>query len=190
MRRFVVPTVTMAAVILFLLGSALAQESSATIRTFGGAAYKVADPSLEVFYTIGDPKEKDEGDSQGFKSMSMINVSATAGAPSADQGGEKESKLLRGPSRLAEVTVSKAGVETSVPWDRIQSLSFARKPVAVAALPSYVPHYRHSVSVILVDGGRVDADYVNWGAAIVRGQTPAGRVDIPWEEVEQVIFER
>src|SRR5512139_2519494 len=109
MRRFVVPTVTMAAVILFLLGNALAQESSATIRTFGGAAYKVADPSLEVFYTIGDPKEKDEGDSQGFKSMSMINVSATAGAPGADQGGEKEAKLLRGHSRLAEVTVSKAG---------------------------------------------------------------------------------
>ena len=190
MRRFVVPTATMAAVILFLVGSALAQEPSATIRTFGGAAYKVADPSLEVFYTIGDPKEKNEGDSQAFKSMSMINVSATAGAPGAEQGGEKEAKLLRGHSRLAEVSVSKAGVETRVPWDRIRSLSFARKPVTVAALPPYVPYYRHSVSVMLVDGGRLDADYVNWGAAILRGQTPAGIVDIPWEEVEQVVFER
>jgi len=189
MRRFVVPTATTVAVMAFLVGSALAQESSATIRTFGGAAYKVADPSLEVFYTIGDPKEKtDGGGPQSFQSM--INVSATAGAPSTDQGGEKEAKLLRGHARLAEITVSKSGVETRVPWDQIRAISFSRKPVALATLPPYIPNYRHSVSVMTVDGGRLDADYVNWGAAIVRGQTPVGRVDIPWEEVEQVIFER
>jgi len=41
-----------------------------------------------------------------------------------------------------------------------------------------------------VDGERVEADYVNLGTAMLRGTTPNGRVEIPWEEVEHVIFER
>jgi hypothetical protein len=36
----------------------------------------------------------------------------------------------------------------------------------------------------------VEADYVNMGGAIVRGTAPNGQVDIPWEEVEYIVFER
>jgi hypothetical protein len=44
--------------------------------------------------------------------------------------------------------------------------------------------------VILMTGDQVEAEYVNLGATIVRGTTPNGQVDIPWGEVESIIFER
>jgi hypothetical protein len=76
--------------------------------------------------------------------------------------------------------------------DQIQAMRFTRMPVAVAGLqlPLYIPYYRYSVSLNLVSGEKLDADYVNLGATIVRGTAPNGRVDIPWEEIEQIIFDR
>lgn len=199
MRQYMVGTVTAAtAVVAFLVGSAAGQESSATIRTYQGLSYKVADLSLEVFYTIGEPKEKEEQDwTQRFQpTISVMSTSAAATGgeqmPPAGAGAEKEAKLLRGHSRMSHITMSNQGVETRIAVDQIRSVRFARKPVATAGLrlPPYIPHYRYSASVSLTSGAQVEADYVNMGGAMVRGTTPSGQVDTPWEEVESIVFER
>jgi hypothetical protein len=195
-----VGTVTaVTAMVVFLVGSAAGQESSATIRTYQGLSYKVADLSLEVFYTIGEPKEKEkeEDSSQQFQptiSVMSTSTSATGGEqfPPAGAGAEKEAKLLRGHSRMSHITVSNQGVETRIALDQVRSVRFARKPVAAAGLrlPPYLPYYRYSASVSLTSGAQVEADYVNMGGAIVRGTAPGGQVDIPWDEVEYIVFER
>ena len=195
MRHSTVGVLVATAALFVLMGSAWGQESRASVRTYQGVSYKLADPSLEVFYTIGEPKEEqDQGTAQQFQPV--ISVAANAGTPGGGEqalpgegGTGKEAKLLRGHSRATEIVILKDGVETRVAWDRIRSLSFSRKPVTDAGLPLYVPYYRYSVSAVLVDGGRVDGDYVNLGTTILRGQTPTGRVDIPWEQIEQILLD-
>jgi hypothetical protein len=189
MRHHTVAAVAVAVVLAFGAGSALGQESSATIRTYQGVSYKVVDPSLEVFYTIGEPKEKNEESTvQSSISISTSATAATGGEQPA--AGEKEEKLMRGHARATSIVVSRQGVETRIAWDQIQDMRLSRKPVTVAGLPPYIPHYRYAASVKLMSGQQVEADYVNFGTTIVRGTAPNGRVDIPWEEVESIIFER
>ena len=196
MRHLTIGAVVVAVALICWTGNALSQESRATVRTYQGVSYKLADPSLEVFYTIGEPKEKkDEGLAQSFQPT--IAIAATAGAPpsggeqaaSGDGGAGKEDKLLRGHSRATEIAIVKDGVETRVAWDRIRSLSFYRKAITTSGLPPYVPYYRYAASAVLLDGARVDGDYVNLGTTMLRGQTPTGRVDIPWEQVEQIVVD-
>jgi hypothetical protein len=192
MRRLLVGMMASAALVAPLAAGAADQETSATIRTHQGILYKVADPSLEVFYTIGEPKEKKE-EPQSF--APTINVTTSIAAPggpgeAGDKKEEKEEKLLRGHARADGITVSREGVERQIYWDRIRTLFFTPKPVVDSGLPPYVTHYRYAVSVTLVDGERVDADYVNLGGAIFRGTTPDGRIDLPWQDVQSVIFER
>lgn len=189
MRDRMVTAMTAAAIVLLLTGSAVGQESSATIRTHQGVAYKVADPSLEVFYTIGEPREKQD-ESKSQPGIVVTTSAAAGGAGEQPAAGEQEARLLRGHSQASEVTVSRQGVETRFAWDQIRAMRFARKPVAVPSLPPYIPYYRYSVTVSLVSGQQVDADYVNLGPAIVRGLTENGRVDIPWEDVEYIVFDR
>jgi hypothetical protein len=191
MRDHMVSVGAALAVVMFLAGSAVGQESSATIRTYQGVSYKVADPSLEVFYTIGEPKEKPTEMGTQFGSMINISTSATSSTgaePSAPTG--KEERLLRGHSRASEFTVSRQGVETRIAWDQVRAIRFARKSVDRATLPIYVPHYRYSASVTTVTGQQVEADYINLGATTVRGVGQNGRVDVSWEEVESITFER
>lgn len=195
MRHFAIGAVVVVVGVFCFTDSALSQESRATVRTYQGVSYKLDDPSLEVFYTIGEPKEKkDEGQAQSFQPT--IAIAATAGAPaggeqasSGDGGAGKDEKLLRGHSRAAEIVILKDGVETRVAWDRIRSLYFSRKPVTVPGLPSYVPHYRYAASAVLTDGVRVDGDYVNLGTTMLRGRAQTGRVDIPWEQIEWIIVD-
>jgi hypothetical protein len=195
MRHSTVGVLVVLAALFCWTGSAWSQESRASVRTYAGVSYKLADPSLEVFYTIGEPKEKkDEGGAQSFQPT--IAIAATAGgpaggeqAPYGDGGAGKEDKVLRGHSRATEIAILKDGVETRVAWDRIRALSFSRKPVTTSGLPPYVPHYRYSASAVLLDGARVDGDYVNLGTTILRGQTSTGRVDIPWEQIEQIVLD-
>lgn len=174
-------------------GGAAGQEPRATVQTYRGASYTVGDLSLEVFYTIGEPREKAEGE----RFQSTLSVVAPMGAPGEARGqapaateAERAEKLLRGHARATAITVSRDGVETQIAWDRIRAMLFSRQSVAVPLLPPYIPHYRYAVSVTLVDGQRVEADYVSLGTSILQGTTPEGRVQIPWEEVQHVIFER
>lgn len=190
MRQHMVTAVATVAVLLFLAGSAPGQDISATIRTYQGVSYKVADPSLEVFYSIGEPKEKTEGSK--FPSMISITPGSTGAGGGGEAAGEAASEaiVLRGHSRANDITLSSQGVETRIAWEQVQAMRFARKPVTVQGLPPYIPCFRYSVSLNLVTGVKVEADYVNLGATIVRGTAPNGRVDIPWEEIEYIIFDR
>ena len=201
MRQHMVTAVAAVVAVFFLVGSAPAQESSATIRTYQGASYKVADLTLEVFYNIGEPKSMEgsaaQTGSQPF--TTMINVSpggggGTGGAEQAAAGGGagEEKRVLSGHSRASDITVSNRGVTTQIAWDQIRALRFARKPVADAGLqlPPYIPYFKYSASVSLVSGEQMEGDYVNLGGTIVRGTASTGRVDIPWEAVEYILFDR
>jgi len=191
MRDHMVAVGVAVAIVMLLAGSAVGQESSATIRTYQGLSYKVADPSLELFFTIGEPGEKPAELGTQFGSMINISTSATSstGAEPPTPAGTEE-KLLRGHSRASEFVVSRQGVETRIALDQIRTIRFTRKSVAKAALPTYVPHYKYSASVTMVTGQQVEADYVNLGATVVRGVGGTGRVDIPWEEIEYLVFDR
>lgn len=192
MRGHMVTAVAALVVVMLFVGSAVGQESSATIRTYQGLSYKVTDPSLEVFFTIGEPKEKKEEAKLPTSISISTSASATGGGGEQPVAGEQEARVLRGHSRASEITVSRQGVETRIALDQIRSLQFARKPVTASGLqpPPYVPYYRYSVSVSLVSGEKLEADYVNLGGVIVRGTAPSGRVGMPWEEVESIVFER
>ena len=200
MRDHMVTAVAAAAVVMLLAGSAVGQETSATIRTYPGASYKVADPFLEVFYTIGEPKGMEGSAYQASAAQSfgtMINITPPGGtAPGGDQtapaGAGEEKKLLRGHSRANDITLSKQGVETRVAWDKIRAMRFERTPVTVDGLrlPPYISHYKYSASVTLTSGDKVEGGAANLGGTIVRGTGPSGRVEIPWEEVESIVFDR
>jgi hypothetical protein len=201
MRQYMITAVAIVAVILSLAGSAPGQDINGTIRTYQGVSYNVADLSLEVLYTIGEPKSIGHNPSQvtGLQpSGPLVSVTNMGGTPSGGEqpggGGAAEERLLRGHSRTTEITVWRQGVETRIPLDQIRAMRFGRKPVTAAGaglrMPPYVPDYKYSASVILITGERVEADYVNLGATIVRGTAPNGQVEIPWGEVESIIFER
>ena len=199
MRQLMITAVTTVVVVVLLVGSAPGQDINGTIRTYQGVSYNLADLSLEVFYTIGEPKSIGHNPSQvtGLQpSGPMVSITNVSGGPSGGEqpggGGAAEERLLRGHSRAADITVWRQGVETRIAWDQIRAVRFARNPVTVAGLrmPPYIPDYKYSVSVVLVTGERVEADYVNLGGAIVRGTIPTGRLEIPWGEVESIIFER
>jgi hypothetical protein len=199
MRDHMVATVAAVAAFVLLGGSALAQESTATVRTYHGAAYRIFDPSLELFYTIGEPKGMEGGATQeaGQRFGSTINISTSGGAsPGGDQpvaaGAGEAPKLLRGHSTANSITLSSLDVTTVIPWDQIRTLRFERQPVPPGGIrfPSYIPHYKYSASVALTSGEKVEAGSVNLGGAIVRGTGPTGRVEIPWQEVEYIVFDR
>jgi hypothetical protein len=200
MRQHMLTAVAAVAAVFFLVGSAPAQESSATIRTYQGVTYKVADLTLEVFYSIGEPKSMEGGASAGSQPFTtMINVlpaggGGTGGAEQAAAGGGagEEKRVLSGHSRASDITVSNRGVTTRIAWDQIRALRFARKPVTDAGLqlPPYIPYFKYSASVSLVSGEQMEGDYVNLGGTIVRGTASTGRVDIPWEAVEYILFDR
>jgi hypothetical protein len=89
------------------------------------------------------------------------------------------------------ITVRRDGVERQLPLASIVSLTFSRHLVRSTLPPYYVNrHFRYGATAVLTDGSRVEADYVNLGTLVLRGQTADGRVDLPWEEIESVRFHR
>ena len=81
---------------------------------------------------------------------------------------------------------------TQIPLGNISSITFKRQPVLDSSLPPYVAatHIRYAADIALADGTRIDADYVNLGTVILRGTTPEGRIDIPWQDIEVLRFIR
>jgi len=63
-------------------------------------------------------------------------------------------------------------------------------------VPSTLPafyvnrHFRYTATVMLTDGSRIEADSINLGTMVLRGQTASGRLDLPWEEIQFVSFQR
>lgn len=131
-----------------------------------------------------------------FTDLSLRGITPEAVDPSlatmSRLFGRSAPDTIQGHRQGQEITVYRGGVATQIPLASIASLTFTRQPVQDSSLPPYVAasHVRHAASVALVDGTRIDADYVNLGTAILRGATPDGRVDIPWQDIEVIRFAR
>ena len=174
------------AVVAGLAGAAVpavAQDMTAEVRTWAGESWRLTQPSLEVFYTIMPP----EGD-KPERVNTVVTVQATV--EDLPKLREQVEGPLQGHRQSGVVTLSRGGVETQIPLASIRSLQFFRQPVEKSPLPPYVAamHFRYAATAVLVDGSRVEADYVNLGTTVLRGMTPEGRVDIPWQEIENVRF--
>jgi hypothetical protein len=176
---------------------AAAQDVTAEVRTWNGQSLRLSQPSLQVFYTIV-PREEGSGGQQvpgaaGGASGSLIGTEITGSIQNLSRlFRDKGPEPLQGNRQAETVSITQAGVERRIPLETIRDLAFKRAQVSNSTLPPYVAptHFRYAASVLLNDGSRVDGDYVNLGTAILRGLTPEGRVDIPWQDIEVVRFSR
>ena len=203
--RVLIGWLALAALVAAALPAA-AQDVTAEVRTWSGQSLRLSQPSLEVFYTIV-PKEEGPGGQQvpgaagaapgsmgsGVSSGSLIGTEVRGSVQNLSRlfgGGGAEP--LQGNRQAETVSIRQAGVERRIPLETIKALAFKREHVSNSTLPPYVAptHFRYAASVLLNDGSRVDGDYVNLGTVILRGLTPEGRVDIPWQDIEVVRFSR
>lgn len=194
-----------AAVIVGLLlvvsaGVAHAQDVSVEVRGWGGQTWQLASPSLEVFYTVVPPPV------QGTVAAPTISGAATqAGAVSTtiaiDPGFRRAPEGYVAPQGPASkqgrrqqgtITLVRDGVETRVPVESIATLTFARQAMVRSTLPPHVARddFRYAATAVLTDGSQLAGDYVNLGTAVLRGTTPQGTVDIPWQQIETLRFKR
>lgn len=204
MTNTVTSLVRVAAVLIAGLGlwagPARAQDVTADVRTWSGQAWRLAQPSMEVFYTIPAPPKGAPG---------ATDASYGTPAPGASSGGSQNSLGMtgsfqdlksffdQGPGprqghRQADyITLRRGDVETQVPLASIASLTFTRQP-ARSTLPPYIVnrHFRYAATAVLMDGSRIEADYVNLGTLVLRGQTPQGRLDLSWEDIQSLSFQR
>jgi len=189
-RKTLILAVAAASAVVIGATPAPAQTSNAEVRTWSGHVYQLAEPSLEVLYTIRVP-QKDNGPSEGGATTGA-RAPMLFGTASAISGFlDKQPEPLQGHRQSETITLRKDGAEIRLPLASIGAVFFTRHP-ARSTLPSYVTaaHYRYAATVVLTDGSRVEGDYVNLGTAFLRGRTADARVDIPWEHIEIVRFTR
>jgi hypothetical protein len=172
-------------------GPARAQSPAAEVRTYAGQTYRLTDASLEVLYTIMLPKKDEGGPAEEAPTTGartpMLFGSAAAVSRFLDKGPEP----LQGRRQGESLTLEKNGVEMRVPLAELSTLSFVRQHIRSGLPPHVAPtHYRYAATAVLVDGTILEGDYVNLGTTFVRGLTPHGRIDIPWEQIETVRFTR
>jgi hypothetical protein len=187
---------------LILAASAVpvaAQDATAEVRTWAGQTWSLAQPSLDVYYTIL-PTSKEAGGgveppagaagAAGTADTSSLRISGSLQAV----GGMFQTgpEPMQGRTVADSMSFSRGGIETRVPLASIVSLTFYRQPVAGSTFPPYWTHthFRYAATAVLNDGSRVEGDYVNLGATTLRGMTPQGRVEIRWEDIETVRFQR
>ena len=201
MTRNVIRT-GMLATALFTMAAispATAQEPTAEVRTWSGQSVILAGPWVEVFYTVM-PRSWTGEESMAPPAGGMAPP-MMAGGPQPEIRGSVQSlrsafqegpRVLRAQRETSVLTFSRAGVELKVPVDRLATLTIARQTVADSSLPPYVSptHQRYAATAILIDGSRIEADYVNFGTAVLRGTTVNGRVDVPFHEIESIRFSR
>jgi hypothetical protein len=183
-----------AGLVMLVAGAApaVAQTTSAEVRTWTGQTYQLAEPSLEVLYTIMVPKKDDAGAPSDTAQTTGARAPMLFGsAANISQFLDKQPDPLQGLRQSESITLRQNRSEVRLALANIGALFFSRQP-ARSTLPPYVApeHYRHSVIVVLDDGSRVEGDYVNLGTTFLRGRTATGRVDIPWDQIEIVRFKR
>ncbi|HKZ04082.1 MAG TPA: hypothetical protein VJU81_01310 [Methylomirabilota bacterium] len=180
---------------------AAAQDVTAEVRTWDGQSWRITQPSLEVFYTIpapnrGGPDPYTAGPTGntasgqlGPGSAALPVLSGSVGALQSYFEGGPEPR--QGHRQADYITIRRGGVERQIPFASIASLTFARHLVT-STLPVFYAnrHFRYTATVLLTDGSRVEADYINLGTLVLRGQTASGRLDLPWEEIQFVSFQR
>ncbi len=180
------------AVLAATVGQARAQTATAEVRTFAGQTYRLTDASLEVLYTNVPPTKDNGGQPSDTAPTTGARTPMLFGsASSISQFLDKQPDPLLGHRQSETVTLRTGGVEMRVPLAEINALSLTRQPIRSTLPPHVAPeHFRYAATVVLNDGTRVDGDYVNLGTTYLRGRTPHGRIDIPWEQIETVRFTR
>jgi hypothetical protein len=184
-------------------GSAAGQDVTAAVRTWNGQSWQITQPSLEVFYTIVSKNQEISGGAGapvgqlgGMTSLGLGVLGRQAVDPSLFTlnrlFGSQAPDTIQGHRQAQELTVYRGGVATQIAVASIATLVFARQSVQDSSLPPYLAntHVRSSATVLLTDGTRVEADYVNLGGMLLRGTVAGGRVDIPWQDIQTVEFRR
>jgi hypothetical protein len=193
----------MVAALVGSASSAAAQDVTAAVRTWSGQSWQLAQPSLEVFYTIVSKAQESGpgggagvGQLGGMTSLGLGVLGRQAVDPSLFTlnrlFGSQAPDTIQGHRQAQEITVYRGGVATQIAVASIATLAFARQPVQDSSLPPYIAntHVRSTATVLLTDGTRVEADYVNLGGMLLRGTIPGGRIDIPWQDIQTVEFRR
>lgn len=181
-----------------------AQDVTADVKTWAGQSWRLSQPSLEVFYTIVSKPQEGSGE-KGSGAMDKVTSFSSLtlgglGRESVDPSlmtlnrffGKAAPETIQGHRQGQEITAYRGGVATQVPLGNISSITFKRQPVRDSSLPPYVAatDIRYAADIALADGGRIAADYVNLGTAILRGTSVDGRMDIPWQDIEVLSFAR
>jgi hypothetical protein len=200
MMRQVTRTVTLATGLLVIaaVSPGAAQETIAEVRTWSGQTLVLAEPRIEVFFTV-IPKSK-EGEQPPGPGGAAAPALGAGGAQTGNTGAfaafqkapETGPEPLPAQRETSVLTFSRGGVELKVPLERIATLTLTRQPVAGSSLPPYVSptHMRYGATAVLTDGSRVDSDTLDFGTARLRGMTSQGRADVPFEEIEFIKFTR
>ena len=172
-------------------GPAAAQDLTAEVRTWGGQTLRLAQPFLEVSYTMM-PKAEDAGAEPAIPAAPMLARLTGVAIQPLGPPGRRAPEPQQGRRQREVVPLFRDGVEVQVPLVNIASLLFFRVLIPTSPLPPYeaITHFRYSGVAVLMDGSRVEGDYINLGTTLLRGITPQGLVAIPWEEIEVVRFER
>jgi len=203
MKRHVTRTVILATAIFVLaaVSPAVAQETTAEVRTWGGQSVVLSGPWIEVFYTVM-PRSWGGGETPPPTGGIPVPPMGTTGGTQPEIRGSFESlqrafqpdgpQPLRGQRETSVLTLSRDGIEVKVPVERLATLTIARQPAVGSSLPPYISpmHQRYAATAVLTDGSRIEADYLNFGTAVLRGMTPQGRVDLPFEQIESIRFTR
>jgi hypothetical protein len=180
-----------------------AQDVTADVKTWAGQSWRLSQPSLEIFYSIVS-KSREGGAETGsemnratnFTNLTLGGFSREGADPSVATlkrfFGQDAPDTVQGHRQAQEITAYRGGVATQIPLASIASITFKRQPVLNSSLPPYVAptHVRYAADIALTDGGRIAADYVNLGSAILRGASVDGRIDIPWQDIEVLSFTR
>jgi hypothetical protein len=187
--------------------SAAGQDVTAAVRTWSGQSWQLGQPSLEVFYTIVSKAQESSGTSGGSGATGIGQVGGLTnlglgvlGRQAVDPSlftlnrlfGSQAPDTIQGHRQAQEITVYRGGVAAQIAVASIATLVFGRQPVQDSSLPPYIAdtHVRSTATVLLTDGTRVEADYVNLGGMLLRGTIPGGRMDIPWQDIQTVEFRR
>ena len=190
------------AVVVLGGGVASAQDVAVDVRTWSGQALRLSSPSLDTFYTVIATAPQGEvaapgisgkaGTSQAGSVTTIIAGPQLGGVRSAEgYVAPPGSDSKQGRRQQTFITVTRGGVDVRVPLTSVTVITFARAPLK-SQLPSYAGagHYRYSATLDLTDGSQVAGDYVNLGTAVLRGTTPQGTVDIPWQDIQTLRFQR
>ena len=200
MKRHVTRSVmlTTAMLVMAAVSPVVAQETTAEVRTWGGQSMVLTAPWVEMFYTVPKGGEEAPPSTGG---MPVPPTGTTGGTQPEIRGSfqslqrafqqEGASQTLRGQRETSVLTLSRDGVDVKVPVERLATLTIARQR-AGSSLPPYISptHQRYAATAVLTDGSRIEADYLNFGTAVLRGMTPQGRVDVPFEQIESIRFTR
>jgi len=202
MKLTITISLLLATALTGVAGSAAAQDVTATVRTWNGQSLQIAQPSLEVFYTIVSRSQESSGPG-GSANIGQVSGGANLGLgilgrQAVDPSlitlnrlfGSQAPDTIQGHRQAQEITVYQGGVATQIAVASIATLAFARRPVQDSSLPPYISDVRSSATVLLTDGTRVEADYVNLGGMLLRGAVPGGRIDVPWQDIQTVEFRR